>query len=318
MSAILTVEVIPSESSEQDHFDYERFISDPVAREWAESAAGFITFGLGQAVLKVLEAGNLLMEAKQRLPHGEYLPWVQKACLLKPQHASRLIKAAEWANVAHVQHLDSLLDTGTLFLLSADTTTEEVREWFMDRCAAGNPPSRKEVQERKRSAGQPRQPQPAEELALSLIRKGELERIREALSLAERAQIVTAQQVMDEQRLRDLGKQRYIAGSEADFHRMKDGSWIRMPHSGRIDLPAVAEPDPVPPVFVKTETDAAPTFDLNVGLMSIERAAEILGMPKHGLSCRLVPTAVEKRGVFTKNGYSVTRASKGMVRLLKL
>ncbi len=65
------------------------------------------------------------------------MPWVQQACGLKPQHASKLIKAAEWANVVHAQHLDGVTDTTTLFLLSADTTSEDVREWFMERAAAG-------------------------------------------------------------------------------------------------------------------------------------------------------------------------------------
>jgi hypothetical protein len=46
----------------------------------------------------------------QRLAHGEYLPWVEQACGLKPQQASKLVKAAEWANVAHAQHLDSITD----------------------------------------------------------------------------------------------------------------------------------------------------------------------------------------------------------------
>jgi hypothetical protein len=77
-----------------------------------------------------------------RLPHGQYLPWVQQACGLRPQYASKLIKAAEWVNVAHEQHLDQITDANTLFILSADATPEDVRQWAMERCAAGNPPSR--------------------------------------------------------------------------------------------------------------------------------------------------------------------------------
>jgi hypothetical protein len=33
--------------------------------------------------------------------------------------------------------LNGVTDSSVLFLLSADTTPEEVREWFMERCAAG-------------------------------------------------------------------------------------------------------------------------------------------------------------------------------------
>ena len=86
------------------------------------------------------------------MPHGEYLPWVQQACGLKPRYAQRLIKAAEWVNAAHVPHLDQIADTATLFLLSADATPEDVRDWVMERCAAGDPPTRKEVQDRKRQS----------------------------------------------------------------------------------------------------------------------------------------------------------------------
>ena len=64
----------------------------------------------------------------------------------------RLIKAAEWVNTAHVPHLDQIADTATLFLLSADATPEDVRDWVMERCAAGDPPTRKEVQDRKRQS----------------------------------------------------------------------------------------------------------------------------------------------------------------------
>ena len=56
---------------------------------------------------------------------------MQQACGLKPQYAQKLIKAAEWVNAAHERHLDQITDANTLFLLSADTTPEDVREWFV-------------------------------------------------------------------------------------------------------------------------------------------------------------------------------------------
>jgi hypothetical protein len=42
---------------------------------------------------------------------------------------SKLIKAAEWVNVAHERHLDQITDANTLFLLSADATPDDVRQW---------------------------------------------------------------------------------------------------------------------------------------------------------------------------------------------
>mgnify|MGYP003127013499 CR=1 FL=1 len=130
MTELCVVEVV-AESEPLAEFDY-GLIADPAARDWAESAAGFITFGLGQAVVKVLEAGNLLMEAKQRLKHGEYLPWVEQACGLKESYARKLVQAAELVNREHAPGLEQITDATTLFLLSADATPEEVREMLDD------------------------------------------------------------------------------------------------------------------------------------------------------------------------------------------
>jgi hypothetical protein len=291
-----------------DRYDYSRLPAE--MRSQAMLAQGTVVEGLSSAVRRVVEAGQALSWAKAELPHGEYLPWVQQACGLKPQRAAELIKAFDWVQMSDIAGtLEGVTDANVLFLLSADTTPEEVREWFMDRCAAGDPPSRKEVQERKRSAGQPRQPQPLETLALNLIRKGEVERLREALTLAERAEVVTADQVMAEQRLRELGKLRYIAGMEADFHRMKDGSWVRLPHAGDVDVSVVAEvsaePAPSPPAW-----DAAP-------LLSIGSAARRLNMKEKTLTQCLTPSSAARRNgaPFVRNGFKVTREGLGKVRL---
>jgi hypothetical protein len=294
-----------------DRYDYSRLPEE--MRSQAMLAQGTVVEGLSSAVRRVVEAGQALSWAKTELPHGEYLPWAQQACGLKPQYASKLIKAAEWANVAHARHLDGVTDATTLFLLSADTTTEEVREWFMERCAAGDPPSRKEVQERKRRAASPRQPQPAETLALNMIRKGEVESLRAALALAERAEMVTPQQVMEEQRLRELGKLRVIPGMAADFHRMKDGSWIRLPHAGEVDVTPVAEPEPIPePISAPSPPawDAAP-------LLSLDAAAQRIGMQRHTLTQALTPGGFKRRNgaPLIRNGFKVAREGRGMVRL---
>lgn len=289
-----------------DRYDYSRLPAE--MRSQAMLAQGTVVEGLSSAVRRVVEAGQALSWAKAELPHGEYLPWVQQARGLKPRYAQQLVQAAEWVNAQSIAHLEGA-SIETLFLLSADTTPEEVREWFMERCAAGDPPSRKEVNERKRTAGQPRQPQQLETLALNLIRKGEVDRLREALTLAERAEVVTADQVMAEQRLRELGKLRYIAGMEADFHRMKDGSWVRLPHAGDVDVSVVAEvsaePSPSPPAW-----DAAP-------LLSIESAARRLNMKEKTLTQSLTPSSAARRNgaPFVRNGFKVTREGLGKVRL---
>lgn len=300
MNEITTIDVTASADYEIPDFNYE-LITNEEDREWAEYAAGSIRFDLGQAVVKVLTAGNMLMEAKSRLPHGQYLPWVEQACGLKPQYAQKLIKAAEWVNAAHERHLDGITDANTLFLLSADATPEDVRQWAMERCAAGNPPSRKEVQERKRQASGARQPRPAEAVAVSLIRKGELDRMREAVALAEQAQVVTAAQVLSEIGLRQLPKGSAILGADADFFKLSDDQWVRMPHNGRIDVAPDLGPEPV--------------LTRSIQAVSFDRAAEILGCAATSIKQRISPKQVSEKGTWYKNGYRVTKGARGLVNL---
>lgn len=314
MTHAIAVEVVSANERPRE-FDYDAMISDPWARERAESAAGFITFGLGQAVVKVLEAGARLAEMKSILPHGEYLPWVERACGLKQQYAAKLIRAAEWAqdvNHAHARGLGDVTDVDTLFLLSADTTTEDVRQWFMERAESGDVPTRAEVRERKRQASNPRQQRPAEAVAVSLIRKGadELQRLREALALAERASIVSADAVMQEQRLRQLPKGSTIYGAAADFHRLRDGQWIRLPHDGVADVQAVAVEQPQNPE--QQELIQQPVADA-VTLGRAE-AAELLGVKPANLS-NYVSQAKRRGRPVSIRGHLVESAGHGLFRI---
>jgi hypothetical protein len=299
MSEITTIDVVASADYEIPDFNYE-LITNEEDREWAEYAAGSIRFDLGQAVLKVLTAGNMLMEAKSRLPHGQYLPWVQQACGLKPQRAAELIKAANWIQTSgNAGHLESLADAQVLFLLSADATPDDVREWFMERCAAGNPPSRKDVQQRKRQASGARQPRSVEAVAVSIIRKGELDRMREAVALAEQAQVMTSAQVLDQIGLRQLPKGSSILGAEADFFKLSDGQWVRIQHNGQVDV----EPCPEP---VLTQSIQAVPFNL---------AAQILGCAVPSIRHRISPKQISEKGTWYKNGYRVTKGARGLVNL---
>jgi hypothetical protein len=158
----------------------------------------------------------------------------------------------------------------------------------------------REAKAKRKGTAAPRKPQPAEALALSIIRKGEVERLRQALQLAEQAATVTAEQVMAEQRLRDLGKLRHIPGTDADFHRLKDGSWVRLPH---VAEPGVIEPAPeAEPAAV--EPEAAPT-PVSVGReMRVADAAQVMGFPtSHSLGTRLTPSALTRNGPPRRNGF---------------
>lgn len=286
MTELRAVEVV-NDASPALEFDY-GLIADPVQRDWAESAAGFITFGLGQAVVKVLEAGNLLIEAKQRLAHGEYLSWVERACGLKRSHASQLIKAAQWANVQHVEHLDGITDTATLFLLSADATPEEVRQWALERCAAGDPPSRKEVQERKRNSSEAGRERTVIDDALKAFRISP-----EARSLAANAQCITTRQLMDELAVQELPKGTRHVTSAATFVKDKEG-WIKFPMQQPVDVPAV-------PTRTQADLFSEPTSVEEV--VSLAEGAARLSKKIDTFRINLSPSKIKRQGYPKANGW---------------
>tara|TARA_S200002703_G_scaffold8227_2_gene8360 strand:- start:1811 stop:2755 length:945 start_codon:yes stop_codon:yes gene_type:complete len=304
MTELRVVEVV-DDALPAIEFDYE-LIADPVQRDWAESAAGFITFGLGQAVVKVLEAGNLLIEAKQRLAHGEYLPWVEQACGLKESYARKLVQAAQWVNREHAPGLDSITDATTLFLLSADATPEDVRQWALERCAAGDPPTRKEVQERKRSRSEAGRQRTVVQEALSALKLSD-----EARELAAKAQHISTRQLMDELDVEELPK-----GKEhktAQFTFCKNGTgWWKLPIEQPIEVPiADAEPMLKPEPEQSREQTELLASESEWETVFIAEAAQRMGFEKsRSLSCALSPSFIAKRGLPTRNGWEAARSDK--------
>jgi hypothetical protein len=288
MTNLRVVEVV-SDAPPLVEFDY-GLIADPIQRDWAESAAGFITFGLGQAVVKVLEAGNLLIEAQTRLAHGEYLPWVEQACGLKPRYAQQLAKAAQWANAQHVAHLDGITDTATLFLLSADATPEEVRQWALERCAAGDPPSRKEVQERKRNSSEAGRQRTVIDEALKAFRLSD-----EARSLAANALRITTRQLMDELGADELPKGKQHVTDTATFVKDQEG-WIKFTMQQPIDVPATA---------TRTQADLFPDApQADEEIVPLAEAAARLGKKLVSFRMGLTPSQLDKRGNPKGNGWT--------------
>jgi len=269
MTELSTVEVV-SEPLELLEFNYD-LISDPVEREWAESAAGYITFGLGQAVVKVLEAGNLLIQAQQRLAHGEYLLWVEQACGLKRQRASELVKAAKWVEMSGAAgHLQELTSVDTLFVLSADATPEEVREWILEELAEGRQPTKQEIRQRKRQS----QGKPSRTLAQEV--KAALKISSEARQLAASAEHITTRQLMDELDLDDLPKGSQHQNQSHMFLKNGTGWWK------------------VPSPEAETE-NTSETLQQSSGqrLLTTKEAAELLGISNASVKSRLTPSALK-------------------------
>jgi predicted HTH domain antitoxin len=281
MNQLMTVDVVAETISaplKPDSYDYERLPAE--LRDQAMLAQGTVLTKLGGAVERVIDAGNTLRWAKEALPHGEYLPWVQQACGLKATYASQLVKAAEWVNLQPAESLTGVSTTDTLFLLSADATPEDVKEWVMQRCAAGDPPTRKEVQERKRQS----QGKPDRTLAQEV--RAALKLSTEARELAAAAEIISSRELMDELKVDHLQK-----GQEHknDSHLFllkdpKEGKWWKLPSVQEEEPPAV-------------EREVA-------GLVTLAEGAQLLGKKVNTFRVSLSPSRIKSYGNPKGNGWT--------------
>jgi len=294
MSELINVEVL-SDTSEAplhpDSYDYSRL--PPELRDPAMLAQGTVLTKLGGAVERVIDAGNTLRWAKDKLPHGEYLPWVQQACGLKATYASQLVKAAEWVNLQPAESLIGVSTTDTLFLLSADATPEDVREWVMERCAAGNPPTRKEVQDRKR------QSQGKATRTLTQEIKAALKLSSEVRQLADKAEHITTRQLMDELDLDDLPKG--VEHQNQSHLFLKNGTgWWKVPNEKPVDIQLVKPREQtnllVEPVIENKEKD--------LQIIKVSEAAKQMGYENaHQLRNKLTPSSIKRLGNPKGNGW---------------
>ena len=294
---VLTVVAMPPDDDGDliGKYDYSRLPEE--IRIKAMTAEGTVVQGLRSAVQRVLEAGQVLMWAKETLPHGEYLPWVQQACGLKPRYAQQLIKAADWTNAQHVAHFDGA-DTATLFLLSADTTPEDVREWFLERCAEGDVPTRKEVQERKRGSSEAALQRGLIEETISALKLRP-----EALDLAAQAQHISTRQLLQELDLDELPKGRRHQTSTATYCKNGTGWW---------KLPIQQ------PVDVELSTPTTITAD-EPKTLKLAEAAALLGKKLPTLRVGLSPSKMKRSGYPTGNGWQAEPApGRGMCFVRRL
>jgi hypothetical protein len=82
----------------------------------------------------ILTIGGLLAEAKEQVPHGEWLPWLKNEFSMSERSAQKYVKAAAYA-AKYELGADLKLNPAALFLLSrydqreiADAVTEAAKE----------------------------------------------------------------------------------------------------------------------------------------------------------------------------------------------
>ena len=94
-------------------------------------------------VTDIVEIGRLLTECKRRLPHGAWLPWLQREFGWTEQTALNYMRLYEAADKSK-KFLDLDVPVSSLFLLTAPSTPEAAREEVIQR-ATGKPLRHREV-----------------------------------------------------------------------------------------------------------------------------------------------------------------------------
>jgi hypothetical protein len=86
-------------------------------------------------VSSTVQTGKALLEAKRYLSHGEFLAWVELEVGIGARAAQLYMRAAQWVSKKHenVSHLSPSM----LYILSASSTPEALRQEILDRLEAG-------------------------------------------------------------------------------------------------------------------------------------------------------------------------------------
>jgi Protein of unknown function (DUF3102) len=87
-------------------------------------------------VRDVVQIGGLLIEAKARCGHGNWLPWLKREFDWSERTARRFTGVYEMAKTANVSDLESL-EISALYQLAAPSTPESVRDDVFARVRAG-------------------------------------------------------------------------------------------------------------------------------------------------------------------------------------
>ena len=102
-----------------------------------------------QTVESICEIGRLLAEVKQRLPHGQWLPWLAAEFAWSERTAQRFMDSHGLIKSANLSDLPRLLELppSSIADLAARATPEMARRDVLDQVAAGHTPTTSDVKE---------------------------------------------------------------------------------------------------------------------------------------------------------------------------
>jgi hypothetical protein len=102
-----------------------------------------------QTVENIVEIGRLLIEVKERLPHGQWLPWLHAEFAWSETTARRFMDSHVLFKSAKLEDLPRLLELppSAVAEIAASSTPRSARREILDQVAAGKTPTTAQVRE---------------------------------------------------------------------------------------------------------------------------------------------------------------------------
>lgn len=120
---------------EQPLFDYRELDSDD--RAFVKERALRIRDAAKRTAEGIILIGQWLSEAKSRIKHGQWLPWLESEFGWSDQTARKFMHV--FKRCKSKDYLNLELDVSALYLISAPKTPEPVRQEIIKRAEAGEP-----------------------------------------------------------------------------------------------------------------------------------------------------------------------------------
>lgn len=116
-------------SKVQKSFDYTKL--DVETFEFLEQRTIKLFSLLKRTTSDIIQIGNILIEIKQKLPHGQFLPWLEATMPLHRQTASSFMNTAKLANMygwTETSEILTFFDPSALGEIAKPSTSKQARE----------------------------------------------------------------------------------------------------------------------------------------------------------------------------------------------
>jgi hypothetical protein len=163
----------------QQGFDYSMLPGDL----WLEvrAAAERVKMRLKRTAEDIVEIGRELTDVKERLPHGQFLPWIEAEFQMSDQSARRFMQAFDRFGKSNIM---LNFNPTVLYQLAAPSTPDEVVEKATEKAEAGDKVTVEDVKRWKAEAEQARTQ--AKELQICAMQnQAKAESLRESLEAAQ-------------------------------------------------------------------------------------------------------------------------------------